>query len=481
MFRHQFSGTHVSLVFNPLSGAVLLASDAAVENLPQALGEKADELGFGPSSVLSSFDQKLLDFAASKRRERNHHIFVQTTLACQLACVGCFEESGRDREAGQAALPRQPLHSVQSIMSFIREYAEQNALSSDKVTIMLFGGEPLTVQNLPFIEALLVEVDKAGYCFGAVTSAATMTARHHQLLTQYKHCLEEVDVTLEGTRQIHNQRRPFENGSGTFDAVVNNVQLMLDAGLPVLVKTNLGRSNLADMPNLIRWMQEQGWFAQSNFCYGINLMRNFGEVGAEGEAMAEDQVALAACEVLRQFRGILPKVRIEGLKLTRYLTATFGLLVSAEHRNGNLVDGWPAFGFCNPGDGTSVTIDPEGRILGCNWMSSKPKLFASGTVSDAADAGAALKLKTLPVIRRSICNECSIRTICGGGCQVDRAVTDNYKGGRCYQSFSGVISRFLEGCVARGWLNLKLGGQEIKVLSSGFDFNYRYEHRSTWE
>lgn len=479
MYRHQFSGSNVSLVFNPLSGAVLLAGDEAVQNLPHILGKEADELGFGPSAP-AEFDERLLDFAASKRRERNHHIFVQTTLACQLACKGCFEEGGRNRETGQATLPRQQSHAVQPIMNFIREYAEQNALPPDKVTVMLFGGEPLTVQNLPFIEVLLAEVDKAGYWFGVVTSAATMTTPHHQLLAQYRHRLEEVDVTLEGTREVHDQRRPFEGGAGTFNTVVANIQRMLDVGLPVLVKTNLGRSNIADMPNLILWMQEQGWFKQSNFCYGINLMRNFGEVGAEGEAMAEDEVALAAIETLRQFPEELSKVRVEGLKLTRYLTASLELLASSAHRNGNLVDKWPAFGFCNPGDGTSVTIDPEGRVLGCNWMSSKPQLFASGTVNNAADADTVLKIRALPVIRRSICNECSIRTICGGGCQVDRGVTDNYKNGRCYHSFSGVIGRFLDGCVERGWLRLDLDDRGINILSFRFDFDYQYEHRSTW-
>jgi hypothetical protein len=53
MFRHKFSGTDVSLVFNPLTGAVLLASDAAVQNLSQALGERAEELGFGRSTAVS--------------------------------------------------------------------------------------------------------------------------------------------------------------------------------------------------------------------------------------------------------------------------------------------------------------------------------------------------------------------------------------------------------------------------------------------
>lgn len=480
MFRHKFSGTDVSLVFNPLTGAVLLASDAAVQNLSQALGERAEELGFGRSTAVSEFDQQILNFATSKRELRNHHIFVQTTLACQLACTGCFEEGARNRESGQAVLPRQQVYNVQPIMNFVREYAEQNGLSPDKITIMVFGGEPLTVQNIPFIEALLAEIDKGGYWYGIVTSAATMTAQHHQLLVQYKHRLEEVDITLEGTREVHDRRRPFEGGSGTFDAVVKNLQCMLDAGLPVLVKTNLGRSNLPDMSDLIQWMRVRGWFTLCNFCYGINLMRNFGEIGAEGEALAEDEVALAVIQTLQQCPELLHKIRVEGLKLTRYFTAILGLLTSPTHRNGNLVDRWPAFGFCNPGDGTSATIDPEGRILGCNWMSSRPQLFASGTVGNALDAGVALKMKSLPVIRRSICTDCSIRTICGGGCQVDRVVTDNYRNGKCYRSFSGVIGRFLDECANRGFLNLRLHNEQVSILSSGFDYDYKYEHRSTW-
>jgi uncharacterized protein len=336
-------------------------------------------------------------------------------------------------------------------------------LKPNQVTLVVFGGEPLTAGNFELIQRYFEFASKKGYWVSVVSSLADLSEKYLDLFVRYKDLVCEVDVTLEGLAEVHDQRRPFRNGGGTFSLVVKNLKRLLDKGIPVLCKTNIGTSNVTQIPELLDYLETENFFSARNFVYGVNMIRDFGSAKSEGEVLGEAMVASQLVKVFSKKQHLLPQVRIEGLKLTRYICAALELFYSKGHRNENLLDLYPSTGFCNPSDGTSVTFDPTGRLLECNWMSAKPEYFESKRV------------KVLPVVSRSICDTCSINTLCGGGCLVDREVKTTYLKGKCFKSFSEEVHLFLEKL-----LELDLLPKEECEIASGFDLDYKYEHRSTW-
>lgn len=427
---------------------------------------------------------KITDFAEIFRKKRQTTFFITPdtqSKGCPLACVYCFQ---KDAEHSEKALLKNG--SVSEIEKFVKWYQTENDLPDSGICIQLFGGEPFQVKFRPFWYEILEMVKINGWCWAAVTSGATIQKEDIVMIKKYQqYNLQEMNVTLDGLEEEHNSLRPFKGGNGTWQTVVDNISLMLSEGIPVLVKTNFGIKNIATYPEFLYMIKNQTNWRSGDLVLMTNIIQSFGDVTTNGMKGTEDNLILALCDIFSHpdFQCFLPIVRLEGKKLTGYLAHVLGPhVIKDAHavRNGKAVfDDYPYQGFCNPAKGTSWNIDPDGLMRACNWMDGQ-KGFSEMSVFDQSTWKNQSRYFN-PVSQNPVCSTCDISTICGGGCAIDiqkKGDDGEYYLG-CRENHYKIIAGFIDGCLQRGWIDTNLSqGQNFKVLSEGFNFNYKYYNRA---
>lgn len=152
------------------------------------------------------------------------------TYNCNFRCPYCFE--GRDKKDGRSKFV---FTKEQVDLAYAaQEKIQPNEKLRNKM-ITLYGGEPLLVENKEIVNYIVEEGKKRGYKFVAVTNGYE--------IDQFLNLLSEdgiyrLQITIDGPKQIHNQRRLHYKDNNTFDKIVNNIKLALDKGIRIVIRMN---------------------------------------------------------------------------------------------------------------------------------------------------------------------------------------------------------------------------------------------------
>ena len=166
------------------------------------------------------------------------------TTACNARCFYCFEagiqKTTMSEETARAA----------------GEYIAAHR-GGKPVHLVWFGGEPLVnVKAIDTITGVLrrrgVEfrsrMDSNGYLFD---QALARRAKDDWGLYM-------VQITLDGTEAVYNARKNYVNSEGSpFQRVMRNIGLLLDGGVPVVVRLNLDEENGGDLYALVDQLADQ--------------------------------------------------------------------------------------------------------------------------------------------------------------------------------------------------------------------------------
>ena len=126
-----------------------------------------------------------------------------------------------------------------------------------KLDISWYGGEPLLYPDI--VESLsrkinrIAEESNCTVSMHMVTNGYLLTDRLVELLDEIG--VTRIQITLDGSRDYHDVRRPLRNGSGTFDKIMENLKLFADSPIEVMVRMNVDNQNQKDFMVLKRMVQ----------------------------------------------------------------------------------------------------------------------------------------------------------------------------------------------------------------------------------
>lgn len=429
---------------------------------------------FHDEGTVRQGNEKLREFERLKQNTRPTTFFIAETISCPLSCGYCFEKDARGKDDKKRLVEE----DIRKIDQTIEAYRKSAGIGNDKVCVNLFGGEPLQPAFFELNKGLLELARDRGYFVDVITSGATITGQYLDLLTDHKNRIREVDITLDGPKEIQDRQRPIgKPGSqrGTYDLVTRSIDGLLERGVRVLAKQNLGVEGLKALERHVGEMKQRGWYDSESFVHGINLIQDYGGVNAEGQKIGNEGDYLL--RVIDTFSGkdmqrALERTRFEGIKFTEHLANASGALL---RRDGSPFDNYPRYAHCHPTDGTTVTIAPNGDIYGCNWSIGKTKPF--GNIFANPDFASMRQTFVRNVVDNPLCNQCDVSTSCGGGCRHAQMMsgTEQYHL-TCQDGVYKSQLTFLEGARQRGLFNRK--GKDFMVASPGFNLNYAYENRA---
>lgn len=236
------------LLYHTLTGELLLLSHEEVRLLEGFPGAVPPELaGLISRRFLvpqGSDDMDLADQTrdivqrlVGKGRDLTDYL-IFTTTACNARCFYCFE----------AGIQKKTM--TEDTARAAGEYIASHC-AGKPVHLVWFGGEPLVnIRAIDTISSVLRQkgvefrsrMDSNGYLFDASLAA--------RVKADWGLC--QVQITLDGTEKVYNQRKAYVNPEGSpFQRVLRNIGPLLDAGIQAVVRMNMDGENEKDLYALV--------------------------------------------------------------------------------------------------------------------------------------------------------------------------------------------------------------------------------------
>jgi uncharacterized protein len=367
------------------------------------LGELAEK-GYitDESEERREYRRKYLDFIDSREKDEIQIFFV-TNYSCNFACTYCYQDQYNN-----------PVNELdKDVIDSFFKYVKKEFASRRKY-ITIFGGEPLL--NSPrqkdlinYIISRSVE-SELSLCF--VTNGYYLE-EYIPLLRKGK--IREIQVTLDGTESIHNNRRVLKGGGATFDKIVRGIDACLKDNIDVNLRMVIDKENIDNLSDLARFAIDKGWTRSAHFKTQIGRNYELHHCQSSPDKLF-DRISLyeSIYELTKNYPHILQFYK-PAYSITKFLS-----------ENGELPD--PLFDSC-PACKTEWAFDYAGKIYSCTATVGKSDesigTFYPGITrkEEIIEQWEARDITSIPE-----CKECPVQLACGGGCG---SVAKNRTGNIC--------------------------------------------------
>ncbi|MCU0407791.1 MAG: radical SAM protein, partial [Bacteroidales bacterium] len=337
-------------IVNLLSGSadILNAEEyLRIEELKQGTGWETDdftrdlsEKGYlaEAEEEESLWRQKYLDFLDSRESDEIQIFFV-TNYSCNFSCSYCYQDQYSNPDGGL---------TEEIIDSFFRYVVSE--FSGRRKYITVFGGEPLMNgdRQKGLISYFVDKANENSLDLSIVTNGYHL-AGYIDVLRKGR--IREIQVTLDGTREIHDKRRYLHGGGSTFDKIVDGIDLFISEGITVNLRMVADRDNIGNLPELAAFAIEKGW-TKSHF-FKTQIGRNYELHHCQSApGVLFDRLSLyEAIYELIKLHPHITEFHKPAYSVARFLS-----------ENGELPD--PLFDSC-PACKTEWAFDYTGRIYSC--------------------------------------------------------------------------------------------------------------------
>ncbi len=333
---------------------------------------------------------KYLEFIENREKDEIQIFFVPW-YACNFGCDYCYQ-SGYEQE-------KQSLSNeiIDSFFSYIKK-----EFAGKRKYITVFGGEPLLLaeSSRKSVEYILQNATQNGLDTAFVTNGFSLE-EYTPILKKYR--IREVQVTLDGIEEMHNQRRPLKNGGGTFEKIIKGINTALAEGININLRIVIDKENLQSLVDLAKFSVEKGW--TTNQYFKTQLGRNY-ELhycqASQSKLFTRLEFYEAIYALIKEHPEIV-EFHKPAFSVSRFL-----------FDNGELPE--PLFDDCT-GCKTEWAFDGTGHIYSCTATVGKQGEELGTYYPAVSKADELIKLwEERDVTTISECKDCNLQLACGGGC-----------------------------------------------------------------
>ena len=381
-------------IVNPLHGSADIITAHELEMLHNQNDEKGNfadrKYLIDEQEEAKAFKMAYLDFL-DNRDEDEIQLFFVPNYSCNFACYYCYQEGYSPSES------KLTTEVVDAYFDYIsREFAGR------KKYITIFGGEPLLPgdNQRKAIEYLVEKANEARLDLAFVTNGYTLASYVELFKTAF---IREVQVTLDGTKAVHDSRRYLRGGQSTFDRIIEGIDACLENNISINLRMVADKDNLGNLPELARFAIGKGWTKSPLFKTQIGRNYELHVCNSSPDRLySRAEMYQRIYEMMQEHPEIIEFYK-PGFSIAKYI---------AEHEE--LPS--PLFDSC-PACKTEWAFDFTGTIYSCTATVGK-KGEELGTfypvVSKNDDAISQWQDRDITTIEK--CKTCDVALVCGGGC-----------------------------------------------------------------
>ena len=407
------------LLMNPMTGAIDIIPSQFLKEMPPEVETKLKDRGYFLSEEGRQENiLRLREVGQEHSKNIPYWFYVLTTLNCNFGCPICYEKTTRANSELDPAI-------LDNIIERISGFQHARGIAADRVNIILFGGEPLLLSNPEILRNALNASSEHGWKVVTVTNGSLIEQRLN-IFKEHRETIADFRITIDGPKAIHNSRRPNRDGSGTFDDVVNSIDLLLENGFEVKMQTILGRGNINRFDGILGYIAGRGWLQNPKFQWRIEGSHDYANLDPQKDEISEGRMVQRLINAWDSHPELRGKLKFESFKYLGHIVRSFGWL-------GEYKTYWgPKLGFCEPQKGLHYVFSTDGKVYHCPRTINNPDFQLEGLEQASP--------KRSSIIERPGCIPCDINTICGGGCVVQKQY---YSGLDCREYARSVITEFV--------------------------------------
>lgn len=337
-----------------------------------------------------AFKLAYLDFV-EQREEDETQLFFVPNYSCNFACSYCYQEGYE---------PVKQVLNVDIIDSFFNYVKTEFAGKKKYVTV--FGGEPLLPgdNQRKLITHFITKANEAKLDLAFVTNGYTLTEYVDLLKTA---SIREIQVTLDGTQDVHDNRRYMHGKLPTFEKIIKGIDACLQANININLRMVVDKENIDNLSELAQLAIDKGWTKSLYFKTQLGRNYELHYCNSTPEKLFDRATLYAHLYELIKKNPHIAEFYKPSYSISKYIS---------EH--GELPA--PLFDSC-PACKTEWAFDYTGTIYSCTATVGK-KGEELGTfypaVTKNEDAIEDWQNRDITTIEK--CKTCEVALACGGGC-----------------------------------------------------------------
>ena len=175
---------------------------------------------------------------------------IAPTQSCNFACTYCFEKW---RQSGTLSD-----QTENAIINYIKHLKQTEGL--ENINLTWYGGEPLLQYKR--VISLAKRIEQLGLNINEnllITNGYFFTPEIIKELVDAK--ITEIQITLDGFKEIHDIRRPLANGKGTFDTIIENLDNYYNSSFrdafAIAIRVNIDNRNYKSFIDIYKWLNDR--------------------------------------------------------------------------------------------------------------------------------------------------------------------------------------------------------------------------------
>ncbi|HAT4308641.1 TPA: radical SAM protein [Clostridium perfringens] len=335
----------------------------------------AERYSFFIDENKNEFDE-LIKYNNKLREESDFMcLTLVVTKRCNLKCVYCFEDTNHIKL---------DISSISIIKDIIEKYKILNS-NFKRLVVFWFGGEPLI--NMDYI----LEINKA---LKNITKTLNLQYTSRIITNGYlldnlipyinELNLTDIQITLDGTKEVHDKRRKTIDGKGSFDKIIENIK-NIDEKVDLIIRTNVDSNNIENIFELYDFLKNININPKVDLYFQPMLVENY---GGKSECymsnMPNNDVLLKRFLELQMYTNTLEKVS--------FIKA-----------------------YCNVNFPGSLVVNNDGNIFKC-WAAIENEENSKGNLYENCNVLEHMNYEPFDLVNDK-CKICTFFPACMGGCK----------------------------------------------------------------
>ena len=335
--------------------------------------------------------------------KKNINILIKPASAmCNLRCKYCFYlDEAENREVGNFGVMQET--TAKNIIIKSLDYA-----CGGSVSYMFQGGEPLVAGYdffVKFIELVgVINENNTVISYGLQTNGTLLTDELCELFQKNNFL---IGVSIDGKSELHNSNRITKDGKGSFNKVMQGVDLLKKHKVKFNVLTVVTNLSKKKAKETYKFFTSHGL----NYMQFINCLEPFG-VEPQSSGFALDSQGYF--EYYKTLLDLYIADKASGQEVyIRYFDNLLGML------NGETPELCGLNGHC----GIQLVVEGNGNCYPCDFYCDDKYLMGNineKNLDELASSACVEKFLLPSYVVNEKCSNCEVQRLCRGGCRRER-------------------------------------------------------------